>query len=67
MPEQRTPAVAPSFSLLGGGGHIKTITAHWQLSPIPAAELGSSFKQAQQKPLQRDGILKKLWREKHES
>lgn len=68
MPEQRTPAVAPSLSLLGGRGHSrKTITTHWQLSPIPAAELVSSFKRAQQKTLQRDGILKKLWREKHES
>lgn len=51
MPEQRTPAVVPlSLSLLGGGGHgLKTIIPHWQLNPIPAAELISSFKQAEKK------------------
>lgn len=50
MPEQRTPAAVP-LSLLRGGGHDrKNITTHWQLSPIPAAELISSFKQACKNP-----------------
>jgi len=43
----------------GGWGHsLKNITTHWQLSPVPAAELISSFKQApkKKKALQRDGI-----------
>lgn len=50
MPEQRTPAAVP-LSLLRGGGHDrKNITTHWQPSPIPAAELISSFKQACENP-----------------